>query len=109
MDDVSTTFAMLLRALREQAGLSQYALAKKSGLTKQAISRLEAGTRDPAWETVQRLAHALGVDCTAFANVQLEMPPEEPTKPRGRPKKVAEPPEQPSGKKPKKPGKKKGG
>jgi transcriptional regulator with XRE-family HTH domain len=86
---VSTThFGQRLRELREQAGLSQYALAKKAGLTKQALSHLELGVRGPVWETVQRLAMALGLDCRVFADESLELPAEEPARPRGRPKKV---------------------
>jgi transcriptional regulator with XRE-family HTH domain len=81
-------FAAQLARLREGAGLTQYALAKKSGLTKQAISRLEMGTRDPGWETVQRLALALGVDYGAFADPEVRLPdPGEARRP-GRPRKV---------------------
>jgi DNA-binding XRE family transcriptional regulator len=59
-------FARRLRTLREQAGLTQSALAEKSGLSVQAISALENETRAPKWETVQRLALALGVDEKEF-------------------------------------------
>ncbi len=80
----TTSFAERLRGLREGAGLSQYALAKKSGLTKQALSRLELGEREPTWQTVQLLAAALGVDCTSFVDPNLTPPAEEPAAPRGR-------------------------
>jgi transcriptional regulator with XRE-family HTH domain len=60
-------FADKLRALRESAGITQYQLAKRAGLTKQALSRLELGERQPFWATVQALAKALGVSCDAFA------------------------------------------
>jgi len=88
MSDERPQFTRQLTALREAAGLSQYELAKRSGLTKQAISRLELGNQGPAWETVQRLAVALGVDCRAFADPTLQMP-EQPAAPprRGRPPK----------------------
>src|SRR5436190_22303607 len=84
----SGAFAARLRALREQAGLSQYALAKRSGLSKQALSRLELGENEPAWETVQLLALALGVDCREFVNQDLGLPPggAEPGRPKGRPR-----------------------
>jgi transcriptional regulator with XRE-family HTH domain len=83
------SFADRLRAERESAGLSQYALAKKSGLSKQALSNLEAGNREPTWQTVQLLAAALGVDCRSFVDPNLSLPEEEPAAPRGRPKKDA--------------------
>lgn len=50
-----------LRELREAAGLTQYALAKKAGISKQAMNRLENGSNQPTWDTVQLLATALGV------------------------------------------------
>src|SRR5580698_10068245 len=86
---VALTFAEKLKTIREQKGLSQYALAKLSWLSKQALSRLEIGGSEPSWETVQRIATALGVDCTAFADPRIELPENEPARPRGRPKKAA--------------------
>ena len=67
-------FADCLRSLREKAGISQYRLAKRSGVSKHMVSRLELGTRQPSWETVQRLANALGVDCRSFVDPDLRMP-----------------------------------
>jgi DNA-binding XRE family transcriptional regulator len=54
-------FAIRLKALREEAGLTQAQLAEKAGLSSQAIAALEQGTRGPTWETVRRLAIALGI------------------------------------------------
>ncbi len=85
------TFADRLRGLREKAGLTTYALAKKCGLTKQALYRLEQGSNEPTWQTVQLLAAALGVDCTAFVDPAVQPPDAEPAKLRGRPKKAAAP------------------
>ena len=89
MAEQSNTFANRLRERREAAGLSQYALAKQSGLSKQALSQLEKGIREPTWQTVQLLAVALGVDCSAFVDPSLQPPDVEPAKPRGRPRKDA--------------------
>src|SRR5215203_1815220 len=50
-----------LRAIREAAGLNQLQLAAASGLTHEAISRLEAGKRAPLATTVVKLAQGLGV------------------------------------------------
>jgi transcriptional regulator with XRE-family HTH domain len=61
------TFARRLTAVREAAGVTQYRLAQLSGISKQAISRLELGETRPAWETVQALAAALGASCEAFS------------------------------------------
>jgi transcriptional regulator with XRE-family HTH domain len=83
-------FAGRLKSLREKKGLSQYALAKQAGLSKQGISKLELGEREPSWETVQLIAAALGVNCTAFTDPALELPEQGPAPARGRPRKAAE-------------------
>jgi transcriptional regulator with XRE-family HTH domain len=85
----SISFAGRLRELREAAGLTTYALAKRCGLTKQALYRLENGSSEPTWQTVQLLAVALGVDCRSFVDPTITPPPEEPAAPRGRPRKAA--------------------
>jgi ParB-like chromosome segregation protein Spo0J len=56
-------------------------------LTKQALSRLELGEREPTWHTVRLLAAGLGVDCREFVDPSLQPPETEPARPRGRPKK----------------------
>jgi transcriptional regulator with XRE-family HTH domain len=84
-----TPFAALLRDARLKAGLSAYALARRSGITPQSMSALEAGKSAPTWETVQRVAQALGVDYSAFADPDLTVPGEAAApRPVGRPKKV---------------------
>jgi DNA-binding XRE family transcriptional regulator len=86
----AVTFAEQLRVLRENAGITKYALAKRAGLTKQAVTRLEAGQNLPNWETVQRLAQALGATCQDFTDPGLMIPSAEesaPGKP-GRPPKA---------------------
>ena len=41
----SESFGVLLRTLREQAGLSQSALARQAGLDPSFVNRLESGRR----------------------------------------------------------------
>ena len=84
-----SAFADLLRAERERQGLSLYALARKAGLSRQALSLLESGQREPAWNTVQVLAMALGVDCRTFADASITLPDATPAAPRGRPRKAS--------------------
>jgi transcriptional regulator with XRE-family HTH domain len=81
-------FAAQLKTLRERKGLSQYALAKQTGLSKQAMSLLEKGDSEPYWFTVQLLAVALGADYADFADPSLTLPELEPPRPRGRPRKA---------------------
>jgi transcriptional regulator with XRE-family HTH domain len=47
--------------LRDEAGLTQEALAERSGLTQQYISDLERGKCNPTIVTLYELAQALGV------------------------------------------------
>ena len=65
--DLNTAFADVLRQLREQSGLSQEALATKSGLDRTFISLLERGQRQPTLKTLARLADALDTSLTALA------------------------------------------
>jgi transcriptional regulator with XRE-family HTH domain len=85
-----SSFARRLTQLREAAGLSQYEVAKRAGLTRQTLSRLEMGESVPTWPTVQLLAAALGVDCTAFVDPALQPPAAEPSRKAGRPRKDAD-------------------
>jgi transcriptional regulator with XRE-family HTH domain len=83
-------FAGTLKRLREKAGMTQKQLAEKAGLSAGSVANLEQGFRGPAWDTVQALALALGVDCRAFTEAvgSAEQAPAH----RGRPAKSAETP-----------------
>lgn len=50
-----------LKRLRTSQGLSQYALAKKAGVSRDYLRTLEAGESDPTVGMLQKLARALGV------------------------------------------------
>ncbi len=88
MEDLPS-FAARLREARADAKMTQHELAERSGVHRQTIARLELGTREPTWQTVQLLAGALGVDCRVFGDPSLQPPAAEPSKPRGRPRKDA--------------------
>jgi putative transcriptional regulator len=62
----TTGFGARLRALRVAAGLTQQQLADRLGMRATNITRLENGGRTPSWETVLRLAKALGVSLDDF-------------------------------------------
>jgi len=66
----ATGFGARLKELREAAKLSQAQLAEQAGMNVFGIAKLEQGQREPSWATVQSLAKALGVDCTAFAGCE---------------------------------------
>ena len=48
-----------VRQLSIAAGLTQTALAKRSGMNRAYLSRLESGRRNPTLATLERLAKAL--------------------------------------------------
>lgn len=85
MPVAAPTFAECLRWQLAQAGITQYQLAKRTGLTRQSISRLVRGDVEPSWDSVKRIARALGVPVGAF-DVKDEPvvpePPPPPTPPR---------------------------
>jgi transcriptional regulator with XRE-family HTH domain len=54
-------FAVNLKRARRQSQLSQEGLASKSGYCTSYVSMLERGQRSPPLETIEKLAHALGV------------------------------------------------
>ncbi len=57
-----TQIGKRVRQLREAKGLTQEALAAKSGLHRVYLAQLEIGrNQNPQLETLQRLAKALGV------------------------------------------------
>src|SRR4051794_19771629 len=68
------TFGEKLRQLREQAGMTQQALADASGLPLPSIRGYEQGQREPLWSVIFKLTRAMGVSCEAFAECDLDGP-----------------------------------
>jgi len=59
-------FGRRLRQLREALGWSQANLAGKAGVSQPLIQALEAGKKEPGWDTVQALADALKISTEDF-------------------------------------------
>lgn len=55
-----------IKAAREKAGLTQAQLAEKVGTTAQNISQYERGIRNPKYNTLEKIAHSLGVNVDSF-------------------------------------------
>jgi transcriptional regulator with XRE-family HTH domain len=65
-------FGDLLRRLREEAGLSQNALARAAGMSPSNVNRIEAAKQGvPRKTTIIRLARALGLSLTDERAQQL--------------------------------------
>jgi transcriptional regulator with XRE-family HTH domain len=65
-DGTPCPFGAKLRELRERAGLNKSALARASGIGRGPISRLERGLHPPDYDTLSRLAAALGLRVADF-------------------------------------------
>ena len=60
-----------IRELRLAAGLTQAELARRTGIHRPNIARVEAGRHTPSLETLARLASAIGVPTTRVLDDQL--------------------------------------
>jgi transcriptional regulator with XRE-family HTH domain len=81
------TFGRMVRRLREKAGMTQADLAEKSGIPLRTIQGWEQDYRCPISLDFFKLAKALGVDCTAFADCEDVAAEPEPKKPSRRKRK----------------------
>ena len=54
--------AGLIRLARDKAGLTQHELARKAGVSQQAISAYETGRKEPTLPTIERLLGAAGYE-----------------------------------------------
>ena len=64
-------FRELVHRVRTEAGLTQAALAERMGTTQSAISRMEGGGTRPSFETLERLAEAVGGELVVGVGVDL--------------------------------------
>lgn len=60
--DMGSEIGDRIREARERLGMKPADLARATGLSPGAISRIEAGERVPGGATLRRLAQALGLD-----------------------------------------------
>ncbi|TFB77340.1 helix-turn-helix domain-containing protein [Cryobacterium glaciale] len=75
---MSTSAASILMQARRRAGLTQAQLGASAGVTQSVISAYEAGKREPALATLQRLVRASGFQ------LDLALTPFAPTSPHQR-------------------------
>lgn len=68
----SESFGIVLRELREAAGLTQEQLGFESELRRTFISLLELGQQQPSLTTVFKLASALGISASEMVRLVEE-------------------------------------
>jgi transcriptional regulator with XRE-family HTH domain len=67
-----------IEQLREEAGMSQSALARAIETSQSAISQIEAGDRNPSFEMLRQIAKALNVSVPHLTGASVEgLTPEE--------------------------------
>lgn len=69
---MSMSFAITLRKLRTEKGLSQQDLADQMFVTRSSIARWENGSRLPSAVMIARLAECLGTDVNMLMNAAAE-------------------------------------
>lgn len=58
--------------VREQAGLTQSALAREMGISQSAVSQIEAGERNPSYDMLRQIAKALDVSVPYLVGAEVE-------------------------------------
>jgi transcriptional regulator with XRE-family HTH domain len=71
---LSDAMAARIRELRSARRWSQHQLAKESGLSKDAISRIERGDRSARLDTLEQIAYALGLPLLKLLDVGQSPP-----------------------------------
>ena len=66
------TFGERLGRLREDARLSQSALARRVGVSQSAVSQMESGERSPSYGMLVQVADALGVSLAYLVGAETE-------------------------------------
>ena len=59
-------YANTIRHFREEAGLKQYEVAMRSGMSQSQVSKLEDGIHLPVYETIEKLCAAFGISMKVF-------------------------------------------
>lgn len=62
MHDLKRRFGRLVAAHRKRVGLTQRQLAEAADMSDDMVARIEVATTGVSFGTVEKLAHALGVD-----------------------------------------------
>lgn len=67
------TASRFVTSLRQQAGLTQADVARRSGLPRTAINAYESGSRVPRFDALSRIAEACGMQLGASVRPRLNL------------------------------------
>ncbi|MHB1422143.1 MAG: helix-turn-helix domain-containing protein [Gemmataceae bacterium] len=95
-------FHLNLKRRREAKGLTQAALAEVLGVSLRNLQNWEQGHRVPKMEMLLPLARVLGVNVESLLDKTETLPPKEPSRLRGHPRKPDAAQGEPPPKKPRK-------
>jgi transcriptional regulator with XRE-family HTH domain len=73
-----------IRELRAERGFTQEQLCERAGISIDAVSRIEGGSRVPTLETIERLAKAFSVSPAVFLEKAPMVVPPRPPQPLRR-------------------------
>lgn len=76
--DLGTLVRERLRKLRTARGLTQDALCERAGISRDAVTRIEGGSRVPTIDTLERLGKALGVSVSELVHTAPLRAPKQP-------------------------------
>jgi len=65
-------FGKRLAKVREDAGYTQSSLARAVGVSQSAISQIEAGERNPSYETIRQIAEAMKLSPAYLVGGEVE-------------------------------------
>lgn len=81
---LADALAARIRDLRVARDWSQERLAEEAGLSKDAVSRIERGDRNPRLATLEQIGAAVGLSPSKLVDFGEPLPPSEPRHPRAR-------------------------
>lgn len=68
-DNIISKIGLKIKLLRNKLGLSQEKLAELSDINKNSLGAIERGTSSAGIDTLNRIAHALGIELKELVDV----------------------------------------
>lgn len=69
LNNIASRIGIKIKLLRNKLGISQEEFAEMAVLSKNALGAIERGTSVPGIDTLERIAHALGIELKELVDV----------------------------------------